>query len=96
MSLTIGAVVRSRAGRDKERYFLVTQVDNNYAMLVDGDLRKIEKPKRKKLKHVEYKGDIIHLLKGKIENGVRISNAEVRKLLSLYIEEKGLKVKENI
>ena len=48
-----GQLVLSRAGRDQGRYFLVYQVlDDGYVSLVDGRLRKVEKPKRKKKKHL--------------------------------------------
>ncbi len=48
-----GQLVFSRAGRDQGRYFLVYQVfDDGYVSLVDGSLRKVERPKRKKRKHL--------------------------------------------
>ncbi|MDR1260175.1 MAG: hypothetical protein LBJ83_00355 [Oscillospiraceae bacterium] len=47
-----GRVVKSLAGRDKGAFFAVVDFDNIYCFLVDGDLRKLEKPKKKKIKHV--------------------------------------------
>lgn len=47
-----GSVVVSKAGRDKGRFFLVVSVENDFALIADGDLRKLENPKRKKLKHL--------------------------------------------
>ncbi|EGS29963.1 hypothetical protein HMPREF9130_0690 [Peptoniphilus sp. oral taxon 375 str. F0436] len=44
-----GQVVRSLAGRDKDRYFLVLEVvDKTYVLLVDGKLRKLAKPKKRR------------------------------------------------
>jgi len=49
-----GDVVLSIAGRDSGRYFIVIEViDGEYLMLTDGMLRKVEKPKKKKYKHVK-------------------------------------------
>ncbi|MDD6799586.1 MAG: RNA-binding protein [Firmicutes bacterium] len=48
-----GSAVKSKAGRDKGRYFIVTAVSEDYVWLSDGMLRKLEKPKKKKKKHVE-------------------------------------------
>ncbi len=51
--ITVGRVVRSKAGRDKGRLFLVVGVSGDeHLLLADGDLRKLEKPKKKKLKHL--------------------------------------------
>lgn len=48
-----GDVVVSTAGRDKDKIFLVAQVDGDYAYLVDGKIRKISLPKKKSLKHIK-------------------------------------------
>lgn len=58
--LQVGQLVRSRAGRDQGRYFMVSAlVDSEYVYLVDGQLRKMEKPKKKKRKHLEL--SLIHI-----------------------------------
>ena len=47
----IADLVVSVSGRDKERVFMVTEVlDSNYVMIADGAFRKLEKPKKKKVK----------------------------------------------
>jgi len=49
-----GQLVLSRAGRDQGRYFLVYQVfGDGFVSLVDGTLRKVAKPKRKRITHVQ-------------------------------------------
>ena len=47
-----GRVVISLAGRDEGRRFVVIEADEMYAMIVDGDLRKVDRPKKKKRKHL--------------------------------------------
>jgi len=47
-----GRVVIPRAGRDKGRLMAVLRVEDEYAYIVDGDLRTMEKPKKKKIKHL--------------------------------------------
>lgn len=50
----IGSFVRSKAGRDKDRVFVcVAHDEGEYIYIADGMLRKADKPKRKKLRHVE-------------------------------------------
>ena len=53
--IKIGSIVYSKAGRDKGRYFVVTGMEGEYIYMVDGCLRKISRPKKKKVKHVEPK-----------------------------------------
>ena len=47
-----GMFVLSKAGRDKNRIHLVVKTEDDYVYIVDGGTRKIEKPKKKKKKHV--------------------------------------------
>lgn len=48
----IGSVVKAIFGREKNELFVIANLDANYAMLVNGKTRKLEKPKRKNLKHI--------------------------------------------
>lgn len=46
-------VATSLAGRDKGRVFVIVGVlDEEHVYIADGKMRKIEKPKKKKLKHL--------------------------------------------
>lgn len=77
-----GSVVKSRAGRDKGKHFMIYSLDESgYAYLVDGVLRKLASPKRKKLKHIEATGSVLHAQAEKIEQDVKIFDAEVRHAL---------------
>lgn len=51
--LEIGCVVKSAQGKDKGRYFCVVELKDGYCFLRDGKIHKLEKPKRKKIKHVQ-------------------------------------------
>ena len=51
--LEIGQFVKSRAGRDKGKILVVTGViDEKHVLVSDGDLRKLNKPKKKKVIHL--------------------------------------------
>lgn len=52
MELTLGSIVRSRAGRDKGNYLVVTAIEDNAVLICDGKERPLERPKRKNLKHI--------------------------------------------
>lgn len=78
----IGRVVYSKSGRDSERIFVILDViDKNYVYIVDGNLRKVEKPKKKKMKHLNITNDVSKDIKQLIMSGNNISNAKVRKCL---------------
>lgn len=48
-----GRVVFSKKGRDKTRYFVVLyMVDADFAMIADGDTRKMDHMKKKRIKHL--------------------------------------------
>ena len=68
-----GSLVYSIAGRDKGSLFIVLEKDGDYVYLADGNLRKVENPKKKKLKHVNKTNT-------RLEIG-EVSNSDIRKLL---------------
>ena len=82
MEVKAGSAVRSIAGRDKGGLFIVLAVDAGYAYLADGDLRKTDSPKKKKLKHIQASGNVSEFVKNKLENGQKVTNAELRKALA--------------
>ncbi len=57
MEIETGSVVLALAGRDKGGIFTVTApADGPFVLIADGKRRKIEKPKRKKRKHLQAIG----------------------------------------
>lgn len=93
MKFSLGELVYSKAGRDAGRKFIVVKIiDENYVLISDGDLRKIEKPKKKKVKHIESCGVVDYSLKEKLENNLRVSNSCIRKQVELYTREEDKEV----
>ncbi|PWL43527.1 KOW domain-containing RNA-binding protein [Christensenella sp. MSJ-20] len=79
----IGRVVKSKSGRDKDRFLVVYSYDGgNYVYLVDGALRKVASPKKKKLMHIEPTGCRLDRLVQKLRDHETIMDAEVRKALA--------------
>ncbi len=80
--LSIGQIVISTAGRDKDDKFVVLCIiDDQYVYISDGGIRKLEKPKKKKIKHLKKLNYVAEDLKGKLESNGKLSNSEIRKLL---------------
>jgi large subunit ribosomal protein L14e len=88
MNMNLGDVVISKAGRDKSRYFIIIEkADENYVYIVDGDLRRTDKPKKKKVKHLQVvkkfdsSSSELQVIREKIKNFQKVTNAEIRKCL---------------
>jgi ribosomal protein L14E/L6E/L27E len=83
ISAVVGQIVISKAGRDAGRRFVVIRViDDLFVELSDGNLRRVEKPKKKKIKHLDITDEVADRIAEKLMNNGRVSNAEVRKALS--------------
>ena len=86
----LGRVVISKSGRDSGKPFIVVRVINErYLGLSDGELRKIEKPKKKNVRHLQITSvqaeDILECLR----RGELPANHIVKKSLQ-EIYDKGL------
>ena len=59
-SMLLGSVVLSLCGRDKGRMLVVVVIiDDSYVYVADGRLRRVESPKRKKIKHIKPVGNAV-------------------------------------
>lgn len=78
----IGRVVYSKAGRDKDKNYVVVGILNeDFVYIADGNLRKIEKPKKKKLKHLIFTEKIAEDIRNMILTGQKINDSAIRKFL---------------
>jgi ribosomal protein L14E/L6E/L27E len=81
--LRIGQLVFSKAGRDRGRPFLVLKVTGDgFAYVVDGDLRRVARPKRKNVKHLQPTNRVDRELAARIESGKIPTDAEIRRALA--------------
>ncbi|MDY3737680.1 MAG: KOW domain-containing RNA-binding protein [Peptoniphilaceae bacterium] len=73
-------MIKSKCGRDKDGIFVIKQIlDNDYVLLIDGDERKIEKPKRKNIKHISK-------INMTLDDYKTMSNGELKKAIKLFKE----------
>lgn len=78
----LGEVVYSRTGRDSGNYYIVIDIINNdYVYIADGKLRKIEKPKKKKCKHLIFTGKFSMEIRTSILGEKKISNSKIKSFL---------------
>ena len=85
--ISISDVVISTAGRDQGQLFYCIGTDNQYVSLADGKGRTLDKPKRKKRKHVQKVLRAETRVADKIRNGDKVLNSELRRDLAFLIRE---------
>lgn len=71
-----GMMAWSLAGHDKGKLYVVARVEEEYAWLCDGRVRPLEKPKKKKWKHIQLMKRIPVELRGISWDHVK--NEEIR------------------
>lgn len=81
----IGDIVLATAGRDEKRIFVIISViDELYVHIADGKTRRVEKPKKKKIKHLglirEANQEFIESI---LKNG-KYTNSALRKAIDEY------------
>lgn len=80
----IGRLAYSMSGRDKGKLFIIIGIINNeYVYISDGELRPTERPKKKKIKHLNITNDIAENIKDVLLAGDKVSNSTVKKVIQL-------------
>ncbi|MCL1835161.1 MAG: KOW domain-containing RNA-binding protein [Oscillospiraceae bacterium] len=84
MRVDIADIVIPLNGRDAGARFLVIGSEEEYSLLADGKGRRVEKPKRKKNKHVVLEDKAVDWIAERLRSGDKVSNSEVRRALAEY------------
>lgn len=80
--IEIGSVVRSLAGRDQGRLFVVIQeLDSDFVMVANGRLRGMDRLKKKRRKHLKPTGAVVQELRGRLDNNETVEDHEIRSWL---------------
>jgi len=77
-----GRAVLSKQGRDAGRCFVVLKADGQYALVADGALRKVEKPKKKKFMHLRATPEFFPSIAAILQDGKMPSNADILKCVA--------------
>ena len=85
--INISDVVMTTAGRDVGQWFYVIDADPVFLLLANGKDRTLEKPKRKKRKHVQKVLRSETRVAAKIRNGDKVLNSELRRDLAFLARE---------
>lgn len=81
-TLVPGQIVKSKSGHDKGNVFFVVEViDEDYVLIADGDRRRSESPKKKKVKHLQPYNRINETVAEKLAQGLKLENIELQREL---------------
>ena len=86
-NLNISDVVVSTAGHDQGDWFYVIDEDPVYLMLANGKDRTLDKPKRKKRRHVQKVLRSETRVAAKLVSGDKVLNSELRRDLAYFARE---------
>jgi len=86
--LKIGQIVKSKAGRDKDKIYIISQIlDEQYVLVCDGDLRKLSSPKKKKVKHLVIYNTVLTEFAYKLQSNENLDDAFVKRLLEPFTKD---------
>ena len=79
LPIEVGSVVKSMAGRDEGRLFIViSEIDQDFVWVANGKLRGMERQKKKRRKHLKPMGKVIEAVVERLKNQKAIEDHELR------------------
>ena len=80
----IGKFATSKAGHDKTKLYIIINEDLEYVYLVDGDLKPLDKPKKKSKKHIQIIKKVDEIIQNKLDTKQIIYNEDIKRAIKLY------------
>lgn len=77
--LKAGQIVKSIAGHDKDRFYMLVTAEAQSVTIADGKARKLEKPKRKNVLHVRPTNTLLDTAEITTDKKLRKALADYRK-----------------
>lgn len=88
MDTILGRYVWSNAGRDKNRVFIIIDiVDDCHVLVADGDLRRLDNPKKKKLKHLKITHEVADEISQTVLLKKRLTDTDLQNAVLRYKNE---------
>lgn len=79
-----GMLAVSKAGHDKGRLYVVLKADPQFVYLADGKNRSVDRPKKKKRKHIQINYYIPGILKQTLETKQKLEDEQIKKAIKEY------------
>ena len=80
-----GFLASSKAGHDKDKIYVIIKEDTEYVWLADGKIKTVEKPKKKRKKHVQViKYFYNEEIRSSLLEGKKVSDFDIVMILKDY------------
>ncbi len=83
---SMGMTAVSLAGHDKGKTYVILSVDKNYVYLVDGSIRTLQNPKKKKLKHVQVNYTVVSWIQNILNANKKVYDSDIIRALREFKE----------
>ena len=86
-----GLLAESRQGHDKGKlYVIISIVDKDFCFVSDGEVRPLNKQKKKRIKHLKLTATVFEGIEAKLNktDKKKLYDTEIKRALKLYIKEK--------
>ena len=83
MELRKGMLAISKAGHDKDSWYVVLSIEGNQVFLVNGENRTLDRPKMKKRMHLQPVNTVPKALQEKLDKNMQWTNEEIKRALKL-------------
>lgn len=84
MDIIAGTFAKSKSGHDAGQIYVIISCDREYVYLADGKLKLLEKPKKKKIKHIQKINYMDPELGEKFKNSNLLKNEDIKKAIKNY------------
>lgn len=89
----VGNFATSLAGHDKNQLYIIIREDEEYVYLCDGNLKKMDTPKRKSRKHIQIiKAGMDEELASKLAKGELVRDEEIKRTIKLYEQKRSKQI----
>lgn len=79
-----GCFAVSKAGHDLHHIYIIIKSDDEYVYLVDGRIRTLLNPKKKRRKHIQIINIVNQTFSGKLESNQSLMNEDIKRAIKLY------------
>lgn len=83
----IGKLAFSKAGHDKDSIYVIIKFDQEYVYLVDGILKKLEKPKKKRIKHIQIINEIPANIAESLQTGKKVTDEDIKRAIKIFLKQ---------
>ena len=84
----VGKFAKSKAGHDKDQIYVIAKEDAEYVYLMDGKTKTVDKPKKKKKKHIQMILKEDENVSRKLQENETLTNEEIKAAIKKAFDRK--------